>query len=209
MTSRLKICGITTAPDARSCVSLGVDMLGFNFYRQSPRFITAGNTRSIVDQLPLTVITVGILIRPGLAEVLEILKTSRVSAVQIYEPKDFSDYSQIPVPVITAYRVSDRVPENISFTGSGMILIDSYSPNKMGGSGETFDWTIIPDTIPRDRLILAGGINPHNISDALNRVNPAVIDVASGAEISPGKKDLHKVEQLVKAVRTYNAGKGQ
>jgi phosphoribosylanthranilate isomerase len=209
MTSRLKICGITTAADARSCVSLGVDILGFNFYGQSPRFIPAENAYSIIDQIPLTVVTVGILIRPVLAEVLEILKTSRVSAVQIYEPKDFGDYSQIPVPVITAHRVSDRIPKNLSFTGSGMILIDSYSTNKMGGSGETFDWSIIPDTIPRERLILAGGINPYNISDALNRVNPAVIDVASGAEISPGKKDLYKVKQLVKAVRDYNAGKGK
>ena len=204
MPSRLKICGITNKTDAQSCVKLGVDILGFNFYPQSPRYIKPEIARSIVNQVPLIVLTVGILVRPKLVEVLETITTSSVNAVQIYESGDFIDYSNIPVPVIAAYRVSDKLPHNLYFTDSSMILIDSYSSDRMGGSGQVFDWSKIPDSISRERLILAGGINPDNITEALNQVNPAVIDVASGAEISPGKKDLHKVEQLVRAIRIHN-----
>ena len=209
MVSRLKICGITNQADALACVKAGVDMLGFNFYRSSPRFIPVPNACSIIDLLPSTVTSVGILVRPTLEEVLTIIATSGVNTVQLYEPQDIMDYSKIPVPVIIAYHVSDRFPGNIHNLFSDMILIDSFAADKMGGSGQVFDWSTVPDFIPRERLVLAGGINPDNIFDALHQVNPAVIDVASGAEIFPGKKDIAKVTQLVEAVKIYNKEKSR
>jgi len=140
-------------------------------------------------------------VRPRLVDVLEAIEQSGVEVVQIFEPQDFSDFSQIPVPVIIVKRIADTASDIYEFNGATMILLDTYTPGKLGGSGKVFDWSLIPDSIPRERLVLAGGITPENVKDALNQVKPAVIDVASGAESVPGKKDLVKVNILVEAVR--------
>ncbi len=200
MLTRLKICGITNQQDATACAELGVDLLGFNFYSGSPRFISFENAHLIIRQIPSATQSVGILVRPRLVDVLDAIEQSRVEVVQIIEPQDFSDFSQIPVPVIIVKRMADTASDKYELNGATMILLDSYTPGKLGGSGSVFDWSLIPDSIPRERLVLAGGITPDNVKDALNKVKPAVIDVASGAESAPGKKDLVKVKFLVEAV---------
>lgn len=201
MSTRLKICGITNLNDATACVDLGVDFLGFNFYSGSLRYISPVDARSTIKELPSTTKSVGILVRPSRRDVKETIIHSGIDMVQLYEPLDFSDFSQIPVPVIIVKRIADRVLHNYTLNGAAMILLDTYSPEELGGSGKVFDWSLIPASIPRDHLVLAGGITPENIKDALDRVNPAVIDVASGAESEPGKKDLVKVKRLLDAVR--------
>lgn len=200
MSTRLKICGITNQQDATACAELGVDLLGFNFYSGSPRFISFENAHLIIRQIPSATQSVGILVRPRLVDVLVAIKQSGVELVQIYEPQDFSDFSQIPVPVIIVKRMADTASDKYELNGATMILLDTYTPGKLGGSGSVFDWSLIPDSIPREQLVLAGGITPDNVKDALNKVKPAVIDVASGAESAPGKKDLVKVKFLVEAV---------
>ena len=202
MLTRLKICGITNQQDATACVELGVDLLGFNFYSGSPRFISFENAQSIVRQISSATQSVGILVRPRLVDVLEAIEQSGVGVVQIFEPQDFSDFSQIPVPVIIVKRIAATVSDKYEFNGATMILLDTYSPGELGGSGKVFDWSLIPDSIPRDRLVLAGGITPDNVKDALDQVKPAVIDVASGAESAPGKKDIEKVKILLDAIRS-------
>ncbi len=201
MSTRLKICGITNQQDAIACTELGVDLLGFNFYSGSPRFISFKDARFIIQEIPTTTQSVGILVRPRLVGVLEAIEQSGVEVVQIFKPQDFSDFSQIPVPVIIVKRIEDTASDNYELNGATMILLDTYTPGKLGGSGKVFDWSLIPDSIPRERLVLAGGITPDNVKDALDQVRPAVIDVANGAESAPGKKDMEKVKQLLNAIK--------
>jgi phosphoribosylanthranilate isomerase len=201
MSTRLKICGITNDHDASACVKIGVDLLGFNFYSGSPRFISFKKAKSIIQEVPSATQCVGILVRPDLDSVLKAIEQSGVDMVQIHEPQDFSEFSQIPLPVIIVKRIANTTSYNFELNGAAMILLDTYTTGKLGGSGEVFNWSLIPDAIPRDRLILAGGITPDNVKNALDRIKPAVIDVASGAESTPGRKDLEKVKALLDAVR--------
>ena len=201
MSTRLKICGITYREDAIACANYGVDFLGFNFYSGSPRFISFRDARSIIQELPITTKSVAIIVRPKRIDVLDAIKKSGVDMVQIYDPQDFSDFSEIPVPVINVKRIDESISGTIDFNGAEMILLDTFTPGELGGSGKVFDWSLVPEAIPRDRLVLAGGITPENVQDALDLVKPAVIDVASGAESSPGKKDLAKVERLLDVVK--------
>ena len=201
MSTRLKICGITNRQDAAACVDLGVDLLGFNFYSGSPRFISFENSHAIIQEILSSTKSVGILVRPKQTDVIQAISQSGVDMVQLIEPEDFSDFSEIPVPVIIVKRIAESISQNFELNGAAMILLDTYSPGELGGSGKAFDWLLIPDSISRDRLVLAGGITPENVKDALDKVKPAVIDVASGAESTPGKKDLEKVKRLIEAVK--------
>ena len=199
--TRLKICGITRREDALACAEYGVDYLGFNFYTGSPRFIAVQEARSIIQDLPTTTKSVAIVVRPKRIDVLEMITESQVDMVQIHDPLDFSEFSEIPVPVISAKRIGESISGTIELNGAEMILLDTYTPEKFGGSGKAFNWSLVPDSIPRDRLVLAGGITPENVQVALDQVKPAVIDVASGAEFSPGIKDLTKVKRLLDVIK--------
>ncbi len=203
MSTRLKICGITSLNDAIACADLGVDYLGFNFFSGSQRYIYPQRARSIVQNLSQKTKSVAILVRPKLSEVMDIIKQTGVDLVQIIEPLDFKDFYQIPVPVIITKRINEDNSEDYHLNGASMILLDTYTKNELGGSGKTFDWSLIPESIPRERLVLAGGITTLNVEEALIKVKPAVIDVASGAEIKPGIKDFEKVKRLVEIIRRY------
>jgi len=202
--TRIKICGITNLQDAQAAVNCGVDILGFNFYKASPRYINPEATRTIIRQLPFYMSTVGILVQPRKDEMLQIAQESLVNALQVYEPQDIHDFHDFPIPIIYCIRLQDgemlKIPEN----EAAMILLDTYSKSEYGGTGKRFDWAKITDTIPQERLILAGGIDTDNVEEALRIVNPAVVDVASGAEIEPGKKDEKKMAELVKKIESFN-----
>lgn len=204
MKTRIKICGITNLQDAQAAVNCGVDILGFNFYKASPRYINPEATRAIIRQLPFYLGTAGILVQPRKDEMLQIAQESLVNALQVYEPLDIHDFHDFPIPIIYCIRLQDgemlKIPEN----GAAMILLDTYSKSEYGGTGKRFDWAKITNTIPRERLILAGGIDTDNVEEALRIVNPAVVDVASGAEIEPGKKDEKKMAELVKKIESFN-----
>jgi phosphoribosylanthranilate isomerase len=206
VSTRLKICGITTLKDALDCAELKVDYLGFNFFPGSPRFISYEKARSIIQKLPPETQSIGILVRPYLNDVLNIIEKSGVALVQIMEPQDFTEFSQIPVPVIITKRIKDTVRGTYELNGAHLILLDTYTADELGGSGRIFDWSMIPESIPRELLVLAGGITPDNVKEALDQVRPAVIDVASGAEIEPGIKDLNKVKRLVEITKYSELG---
>jgi len=208
MLTRLKICGITTKEDALMCVENGVNVLGFNFYPESPRYIEPIKAREIIQQLPFFVSSVGILVKPTLDAVKNTIQISGVNTVQIYQPVDFHDFREIEVPTIVAFRICrEQSMENFNYRGANMILIDSFSRETFGGTGKTFNWELIPSSIPREKLVLAGGITPYNVVSALEKVRPAMIDVASGAEKSPGVKDLKKVKELVYLIQQFNLKK--
>jgi phosphoribosylanthranilate isomerase len=145
-------------------------------------------------------------VRPKLNDVLHIIEKSGVGLVQIIEPQDFTEFSQIPVPVIITKRIKDTVTDTYELNGAYMILLDTYTSKELGGSGKIFEWSKIPESIPREHLVLAGGITPDNVKEALIQVRPAVIDVASGAEIEPGIKDLNKVKRLVEITKYSELG---
>lgn len=201
MSTQLKICGITSLKDALDCAELKVDFLGFNFFSGSPRYISYEKANSIISRLPSQTKSVGILVRPKLIDIQDIIDRSGVELVQIMDPLDFEEFYQIPVPVIITRRISRTVSDTYELNGAQWILLDTYIKNELGGSGKKFDWSIIPKSIPRERLVLAGGITPDNVGEALVQASPAVIDVASGAEISPGKKDLKKVKRLLEVIK--------
>ena len=203
MFTRLKICGITNLEDALTCIRLGVDFLGFNFYPKSPRYISPKEANKIINQLPYYVQTVGILVQPNLEEILEIIESSSVFAVQVYDPEKQIDFTQIPVPAILGLRLKNQDRKFVLPEGVKMVLVDYFSNKQFGGTGETFNWQIIPENIPKDKLILAGGINTENIETALNEINPAVIDVASGSEITPGKKDPEKIKKMMYKINEH------
>jgi phosphoribosylanthranilate isomerase len=205
MDAKLKICGITNIDDALACVDAGVDWLGFNFFKDSPRYLPPTNASKIIHQVKNSVKSVAILVRPNRDEITDIINTSHVDMIQVYEPQDFSDLSQFSVPAIICHRIDpQKMGAEYPSMNADMILFDSYSVDVLGGSGKKFNWELIPANIPKKRLILAGGITPQNIFEALNTVHPAVIDVASGAEISAGKKDITKIKSMVTKVKKYN-----
>ncbi len=205
MKVRLKICGLTNYPDAEMAVRLGADLLGFNFYPKSPRYIPPELAGEIIRRLPPLSVPVGVLVEPRLDDCLEILKTTGAAALQIQQPQSIRDYSVIPAPVIAGYRLRATDMAVPAGRGESMILLDSFVPGIFGGTGKRLDWSRIPAEIPREKLMLAGGIHPGNVREALKKVSPAVIDVASGSESSPGKKDPEKIRALVEQVQKFNA----
>ena len=204
MFTHLKICGITTHEDALAAAELGIAFLGFNFVEKSPRYVVPEKAKAIIRDLPAMVNTVGILVKATLKDCLKIVETTGVKFLQIYQPLDFDDFGLLPVPVIAAYRLKNGDTLDYRPGNEHYVLLDAFAPNVYGGTGKRLNWSKIPASVPRERLVLAGGITPQNILEALNTVNPAIIDVASGAEKAPGHKDVEKMRALQKAVLTFN-----
>ena len=204
MYSRLKICGITNLDDALITMEIGAHWLGFNFYPESPRYVEPSTAAEIIEEIKDLVHCVGILVRPTFKEAQEIIKNTDVDRIQIYQPQDFDDLSKLDVPAVICHQVDPAQPKEYDFMSADMILLDSYSKSLAGGTGKSFNWSLIPDSIPREKLILAGGITPENIGEALRTVNPSVIDIASGAEKKPGVKDYKKIKELMNEVYLYH-----
>jgi len=202
--TRLKICGITNAEDARTVTELGVDILGFNFYPGSPRYIVPREAAKIIATLPPTVTTVGILVNPTLEEAIGILHLSRVNWLQLYLEAPHFPLEALDAPVIFCRRIGNGQADFSFPEGADFLLLDAFHPQQLGGTGVSFNWDRIPPTLPRERLVLAGGIHPQNIHEALHRVRPAIVDVASGAERAPGQKDPAKVFALQQAILQFN-----
>ncbi len=204
MFTHLKICGITNHQDAQAAAELGISFLGFNFFKESPRYISPEKANSIISKLPAIINTVGILVKPTLQDCLQLVEQTGVKFLQIYQPLDFDDYALLPVPVIAAFRVKHNEHLEYQPKHAHYVLLDAFDARAFGGTGKTLNWSGLPASIPRERLVLAGGITPQNILEALNQVHPAIIDVASGSEKKPGIKDVEKMRALQKAVLTFN-----
>lgn len=209
MPVKLKICGITNPADARIVVENGVEWLGFNFYPKSPRYIAPSAARRIIAELPEQVNSVGILAKPSLTSACYIAAISGVRWLQLYDPLDFTDLSRLPLPAILCFNPKTYPAESKVYKNAAMILFDSRTKSQLGGTGRTFDWKLIPAEIPRQKLVLAGGINPDNILAALEQITPAIIDVASGAETAPGIKDPRKIKALMNHIRQFNRNQFQ
>lgn len=206
---RVKICGITNLEDAKLCSKLGADALGFIFYEKSKRNISYSKAEEIIKQLPSFIVKVGVFVNQDRDEINEISQKIGLNAVQLYGDGTQPMNSGINLPVIQCIRVKkDFDFSTISKITNCSILLDTYSDKVLGGTGESFDWQIIPIEL-RDKIILAGGISADNIEYIFMNINPAAVDLSSSVESAPGKKDEVKLNDFFNRINKLNLSKNE
>ena len=200
--TRIKICGITRAEDADAAVEAGADALGLVFYPPSPRAVDVAQAVDAVGNVPAFVSVTALFVNPTVEEVQRVLDSVRIDLIQFHGDEDDDFCRQFKRPYIKALRVrqaSDVVASCMRFPGALAILLDSYKPGVPGGTGETFDWSLIPET-PTKPIILAGGLEPDNVVSAITQIRPFAVDISGGVEASKGIKDHRKIEEFVNEV---------
>ena len=203
---RVKVCGITSLEDALACAQAGADALGFNFYEQSPRHVSVKKAAEILRKLPPLVSRVAVFVNPTQALVESVLSSARVDWLQMHGDEDFDFMSRFPLSMqVKALRVKERkdLKHLLPFTGCAGFLLDTFSAEAYGGSGKTFNWDLALEAKKKyDKpVILAGGLNGQNVAEAIKKVQPWAVDVASGVESAPGKKDIKKVKAFIAAAK--------
>jgi phosphoribosylanthranilate isomerase len=203
MRVRVKICGITCYEDAMLALDLGADALGFNFYPASPRFIGHDAARDVIRRLPPLVTTVGVFVNVADPDTLEIqARRAGVQVLQLHGDES-TDYCErlASWPLIKAVRVDeDGLPENLCDFPVHAILLDAKDERWFGGTGKTFDWKVSCRIDPALKVIIAGGLCAGNVSEAIRYVRPYAVDVCSGVESRPGKKDSAKLSAFMREV---------
>jgi len=208
-TTSLKICGITTANDAQKLVELGVHALGINFWPKSKRYLDPKSARIISQPLAGKILRVGVFVNAPPEHVRQLIKEDVIDLAQFHgdeSPEYCAPFADEQIPFIKAIGVNNANSlAHLSEYRATAILLDTPAPGVYGGTGEAFDWTHARDFIlsnPDVPVLLAGGITPANATEAINAVHPAALDVASGAELSPGLKDFDKVSALLQSTTT-------
>jgi phosphoribosylanthranilate isomerase len=208
MRAKIKICGITNLSDAQFACGLGADMLGFNFYPKSPRCIDPADAAAIIADLPETCVPVGVVVNPTRDDLRRILKQCPLHSIQLHgdENDDFCrQVSSLGINVIKALRI--RTPSDIGRLADyslNTFLLDAFNENVYGGGGKTFDWNWIAPVAKTHKILLAGGISPDTIEQAL-RIGTWGIDLCSGVESAPGKKDPEKMKLLFEKIAQFYA----
>jgi phosphoribosylanthranilate isomerase len=203
---KVKICGITNYRDAAVAVDMGADLLGFNFYPQSPRFVPPDKAVKIINKLPAFIDTVGVFVNASFEQIQETTEQCQLNWVQLHgdeDPQFCRLFFSLNVQTMKAIRVKDQSDIKRAedfFTDA--VLLDAYDPKKYGGTGLKFDWNIIGNI--SKRIFLAGGINPDNAAAAVE-LGVYGIDVCSGIESAPGKKDHRKMRKLFKNIEHLRA----
>ncbi|AFO46349.1 phosphoribosylanthranilate isomerase [Pseudomonas alloputida] len=200
---RSKICGITRIEDALAAAEAGADAIGFVFYAKSPRAVDVRQARAIIAELPPFVTTVGLFVNASRCELNEILEVVPLDLLQFHgdeTPQDCEGYHR---PWIKALRVrpgDDLEAACQLYAGARGILLDTYVPGVPGGTGEAFDWSLVPARLGKP-IILAGGLSADNVGQAIARVKPYAVDVSGGVEQAKGIKDAAKIEAFMRAVK--------
>ncbi len=206
---RVKICGITRQEDADAAVAAGADALGFVFFPKSPRYVAPATAAAIIRALPPLVSTVGLVVDASADEVRVLLQTVPLSLLQFHGDEDDAFCAQFGKPWIKALTVkpgSDVAAEIARHPGACGILLDAWHPDLKGGTGQTFDWRRFPENTGKP-LVLAGGLSPENVAEAVKMTRPYAVDVSGGVEKTDaaglpqkGIKDALKIEAFIKAV---------
>lgn len=200
--TRVKICGITNLQDALQAVDCGADALGFVFYVKSPRAVDAGQVCEIVSALPAFVTTVGLFVNETPQTIRDIAAICRLDRVQLHGDETPEDCRQLAdLRVIKALRVRDAHSLAAADAYPVDLLLDAWSDDAYGGTGERFDWALARKVTARRPVILAGGLTPANVATAVETLCPYAVDVSSGVEGAPGKKDHTKMADFIRQVR--------
>jgi phosphoribosylanthranilate isomerase len=195
---RIKICGITNLEDARAAVDLGADALGFVF-AESPRRISPEEARNITNQLPPFVAKVGVFVNAPLTHLRRVRDYCGLDAVQLHGEED-ADYIQALGPsVIKALRLNGKPPAELP---KAVLLLDAHDPKLRGGTGKLCDWKLASELAQSRLVILAGGLGPNNVEQAIRQVKPYAVDVSSGVEKKPGRKDHDKIASFIDNARS-------
>ncbi|MFW0756796.1 phosphoribosylanthranilate isomerase [Pseudomonas sp. H11T01] len=201
---RSKICGITCIEDALAAVDAGADAIGFVFYAKSPRAVSVQQARAIIAALPPFVTTVGLFVNASRCELGEILDAVPLDLLQFHGDETPADCEGYHRPYIKALRVKagdDIAASCKAYAGASGILLDTYVEGVPGGTGEAFDWSLIPEGLSKP-IILAGGLTATNVAEAIAQVHPYAVDVSGGVEQSKGIKDHAKIRAFIQAVHS-------
>jgi len=196
---RVKICGITNIEDALSAIDCGADALGFVFYPKSPRSVAPDSAKKIISSLPPYVTAVGVFVDKEKTELEEIVSYTGIDVIQLHgsEPPEYCGTNRKIVKAIRVKELSDLEPLSRYKTVSAFLL-DTYAPGEIGGTGRIFNWEIAIEAKKLGRVILAGGLTPENIEEAIRFVQPYGVDAASGVEgKEKGKKDKRKLKSFI------------
>jgi phosphoribosylanthranilate isomerase len=198
---KIKICGITNVEDALLAANLGADVLGFMFYKESKRYIRPKEAHNIISKLPPFITTTGVFVNQELDEIRNIKEEVGFDVFQLHGDES-PDFCKNFRRVIKTIRVKDSIdPKEVESYPTQAILFDSYSTKGYGGTGESFRWEILRGLSTSKKIILSGGLSSENVSQAIRIVNPYGIDVSSGVEEYPGKKNPEKLKKFIEAAR--------
>ena len=200
--TRVKICGITNVEDAIAAVNAGADAIGLVFYAQSPRYVTIEQAQQIVAAMPPFVSVVALFVNASTAEIETVLAQVRIDIVQFHGDETPSDCEQIKLPYYKAIRVkagTNLLQYEVEFSSAKALLLDTYSDAAFGGTGQVFDWGLIPQNLTKP-VILAGGLTAENVALGITQVRPYAVDVSGGVEQSKGVKDVAKIVAFMHAV---------
>ena len=202
---RIKICGITNAADALAAIDAGANLLGFNFYAKSPRHITEAEAAKIRPQLPKKIKAVGVFVNAPPAEAAALCKSLKLDAAQLHGDETPETVAEMArnLPVFKAFRVEPdfRLETLDEYAEAFAFLFDAANTGQYGGTGRTTDWDVARRAAVGRRIILAGGLNAENVAAAVRIVRPYAVDVASGVESKPGKKDHGRLREFIQEVR--------
>lgn len=200
--TRVKICGITRPEDALVAVDLGVDALGLVFYAPSPRNVTIATAADVARQIPAFVSVVGLFVNAEPSFVEEVIANVGLSLLQFHGDETPEDCERFGLPYIKAIRVkadTNLVQYARDFTSAKALLLDTYTEGVAGGTGQMFDWNLIPSALPKP-VILAGGLQANNVAQAIRQVKPYAVDVSGGVEATKGIKDAQKIAAFMQQV---------
>lgn len=201
--ARVKVCGVTTAEQAAACADLGVDAIGVNFVPTSPRRVDEAAARAIVDAVGKRTLVVAVVANLDVPAMRALVEHTGVGCLQLHGDEPAADVAAMLPHAYKAVRVAG--PNDVAVaeaTPGEYVMVDAKVAGALGGTGHAFDWGLVVGLARRRRLVLAGGLTPDNVAEAVRRVAPWCVDVASGVERAPGVKDLAKVRAFVAAART-------
>lgn len=200
--TRIKICGITNHEDAANAVACGTDALGFIFFKESKRYISPKKAAEICAQVPAFVATVGLFVNEPLADVKRTIERVQLDLVQLHGDETPEYCEALGHRYIKAVRATSREQialEEQSYASARAILVDTATDGRFGGTGKTFDWSLLPDF--GKPLVLAGGLDAANVEAAIAATHPYAVDVSSGVELSAGEKNVAEMKKFVEAVQ--------
>lgn len=203
MSVKVKICGLTNLPDAQAAVAAGADLLGFIFAAASPRRLTVAVAAAVAREIPPSVLKVGVFVNPSEELVAQAVRECGLGMLQFHGEETPAFCTSFGVMSMKAFRVRDE--QSLSMLGdypTDAWLLDTYAENQAGGTGQTFNWDLAVAAKRLGRpIFLAGGLTPENVAEAVRRVQPFAVDVSSGVESPPGKKDHSKIAAFIRAAK--------